>query len=249
MRRSLAYASGYLTPGILVARRVSEVALTLPVAAVVSNSSALTILSIIPEGNSTIASLEPGRAMKRISLLILGLCTTAWASGCCCSYYSRANDWDDSCVQNQPRCKGRGRRNRRADRVNGVNRNDGEDGSNGDGCNCCCDSCCGASGAGTGQPALPSSPPTYDSGAMMQGGCATGNCGQMQTYSGTPFDPSAGWTIQSTTSHPVGNNEPVMAPASSPATPITPSQGQSHGWAPSSAPSPGPVPPPVSYNR
>jgi len=186
--------------------------------------------------------------MIRFSLLILGLCTAAWASGCCCSYHSRACDWDDSCVQNQPRAKGRGKRHRRADRVDGVNRCDGEDGSGGDCCDCCCDSCCGGSGAGAGQSVIPSTPPTYDSGAMMQGGCATGNCGQTQTYSGTPFDPSAGWTIQSTTSHPVGN-EPVMAPASSPATPITPGPGQSQGWGPSSAPSPGPVPPPVSYNR
>ena len=193
--------------------------------------------------------------MKRIALLLLGLCTIAGDWGCCCSYYSRQCEWDDTCVQGQPRARKHGkRRRRRADRVDGVDRCDGDDCSCDDCCDCCCDSWCNATGASTGQPVIPSATPTYDSGAMMQGGCATGNCGTTQTYSGTPFDPSAGWTIQSITSHPVGN-EPVMAPGatpitpSAPATPITPAPAQSQGWVPSSAPSPGPVPPPLSSNR
>jgi len=93
---------------------------------------------------------------------------------------------------------------------------------------------------------------TYDgammNGGSMGGGCASGNCGStQQAYGGMPFDPGSGWTIQSTTTHPVGN-EPTMAPPSTPATPISPPGAQSQGWGPSSAPSPGPVPP-VSYNR
>ena len=87
------------------------------------------------------------------------------------------------------------------------------------------------------------------------GGMAQNFGGMPQNYTGTPFDPNAGWTIQSTTSTPVGN-EPVMAPPSSQGvTPITPVQprAQGQGWAPSVNPSPapasGPVPPPVSYSR
>jgi hypothetical protein len=67
-------------------------------------------------------------------------------------------------------------------------------------------------------------------------------------YNGTPFPPGEGWTLQSTTSHPIGN-EPVPAPGSTP-TPITPIPSRAQGWTnPSSAPVPAPVPPPVSYNR
>jgi hypothetical protein len=97
---------------------------------------------------------------------------------------------------------------------------------------------------------------TYDGGAAMGGGCASGNCGSMTSsgmpmYSGTngmPFPPGEGWTIQSSTSHPIGN-EPVQAPGSA-ATPITPPPSNSQGWTnPSSVPVPAPVPPPVSYNR
>jgi hypothetical protein len=102
----------------------------------------------------------------------------------------------------------------------------------------------------------------------MGGGCASGNCGPtsmstgMPMYSGNgfngtgysatggmPFPPGEGWTLQSTTSRPIGN-EPVAAPGSTP-TPITPIPATSHGWTnpSSSAPNPAPVPPPVSYNR
>lgn len=80
---------------------------------------------------------------------------------------------------------------------------------------------------------------------MMNGGCASGNCGSTQTYGGLPFDPSEGWTVQSVTSHPVGN-EPTPAPASVP-TPAAPVPQKSTGWTPSasSAPSPGPTPPTI----
>jgi hypothetical protein len=202
--------------------------------------------------------------MKRISLLVLGLCATAWASGCCChGYYSRYSECDDTYVQRESRVRGK-HRNRRSDRAEKCNI---EDGGVGGCCDSCCESCCDGSG-GTG-PTLPSSPMTYDNGsamlhgAPMGGGCAAcgtaGNSMPMssgmpqQMYGGMPFDPGQGWTIQSTTSTPAGN-EPVMAPPSTPNTPITPAPARTHGWAPatvtpSSAPSPGPVPPPVSYNR
>jgi hypothetical protein len=191
--------------------------------------------------------------MKRISLLVLGLCATAWASGCCCchGYYSHYSDCDDGVyVQREHRSRRNRHRHAKGERC---------DIDNGDCCGNCCDGCCDGS-VGSG----PSLPMTYD-GAMMNGASMGGctNCGPNQTvsgipqnYAGTPFDPSAGWTIQSTTSTPVGN-EPVMAPPSSSSgvTPITPVQprAQGQGWAPSVNPAPvpssGPVPPPVSYNR
>ena len=201
--------------------------------------------------------------MKRISLLALGLCAT-WASGCCCSYYSRHAQWDDSCAQAQdscveeyrePRRKGR-HKHRRGDKGNRCEVADG-------GCGECCNSCCDGGCSNCGPAGSPSLPMTYDSaGATMGGGCASGNCGTTQQtsnnsgqmYGGMPFDANSGGTIQSTTSHPVGN-EPIMAPPSS-GTPITPAPARSQGWvpasspsaAPSSAPSPGQLPP-VSYNR
>jgi hypothetical protein len=89
---------------------------------------------------------------------------------------------------------------------------------------------------------------TYDGGVSMGGGCAAGNCGSATMSSGMPFPPGEGWTIQSTTSHPIGN-EPHAAPGWSP-TPITPATSNTQGWTnPSSVPVPAPVPPPVSYNR
>ena len=197
--------------------------------------------------------------MKRISLLMLGLWATAWASGCCCchGYYTRYAECDEGYAMREPRVRGRQHRHHRRDKGEKCD----VDGNCGDYMDNCCDPCC--DGSVGGGPALPMSPSTYDnSGAMLpgapSGGCAA--CGTTQSFGGTPlmyggmpFDPGSGWTIQSTTSTPVGN-EPVLAPPSSQAaTPITPAapkiQGQ--GWAPSpsSAPSPGPVPPPVSYNR
>ena len=197
--------------------------------------------------------------MKRISLLLLGLCITAWTEGCCCCqpYYSRYADGDDSCDQAAYRRRGRHRRHR-ADRGDQCAN---DDGYGGDCCDSCCDSCGGQVGS-AGQFAPMSGQMSYDGGmptmggcaggncaqgAMMNGGCASGNCGSAQTYGAMPFDASSGWTIQSTTSHPVGS-EPVPAPPSG-ATPITPAARQTQGWMPSSAPSPGPVPPPVGMNR
>jgi hypothetical protein len=206
--------------------------------------------------------------MKRISLLALALCAT-WASGCCCPYYSRHAYWDDSCVQAQdscpeeyrePRRKGRHKR-RRGDK---GNRCEVADNCGGDCCDSCCGSCCDGGCSSCGPTGSPSLPMTYDgAGSTMGGGCASGNCGMSQTqtpgssgqmYGGMPFDANSGWTVQSTTSHPVGN-EPILAPPSS-GTPITPAPARSQGWVPasspssnpSSAPSPGPVPP-VSYSR
>jgi len=183
--------------------------------------------------------------MKRISLLALWLCTAAFLTGCCHSYYSRCADFDDGCDygHSAKRCKGK--------RCRGERHSRGGD-------DCCCDSCCcdgGANGSG---------PQTYDGASGMQGGgCNNGNCGpggcsngnggttsMPMTYGGMPFNPGDGWTLQSTTSRPVGG-EPVPAP-SAPTAPLVPipattSQG---GWsAPSIVPVPAPVPPPVSYNR
>jgi hypothetical protein len=68
------------------------------------------------------------------------------------------------------------------------------------------------------------------------------------TYGGMPFNPGDGWTIQSTTSHPVG--EPTPAPGASPAPLVPIPATTSQGWtSPSITPSPAPVPPPVGYNR
>lgn len=200
--------------------------------------------------------------MKRISLLVLALWTAVHATGCCHSYYTRCCDRDDSCHAAH---RGRGRhRHSRGDRGNAIDGCDVDGGFCSDGCDCCCD-------AGSyGQPIAPAQPASYSGAVMgsgcaggncaqgammngvpMSGGCASGNCGSMQTYAGTPFDPSAGWTIQSTTSHPA-SSEPVPAPAISPATPITPAPSSpaspSTGWAPSPGSS-APVPPPVSFNR
>ncbi|MGE5192331.1 MAG: hypothetical protein ACM3U2_07485 [Deltaproteobacteria bacterium] len=196
--------------------------------------------------------------MKRISLLVLSLCATAWASGCCCcGYYSRYSDCtDDVCVQSEHRHHGR-HRHRRRDKGERCEIGDG------DCCGNCCDPCCDGS-VGSG-PAIPTAPMTYNGGsAMLNGAPATGGCatcgtaqafgGTVQNYGAMPFDPGSGWTIQSMTSTPVGN-EPVMAPPSSstPGTPITPAPARTQGWAPtinpSSTPSQGTVPPPVSYNR
>ena len=210
--------------------------------------------------------------MKRISLLALGLCAT-WASGCCWPYYcprhaqcddSYAYAQQDSCVEEyrEPRRKGRHKR-RRGDK---GNRCDAADGCCGDCCGDCGSSCCDGGCGNCGSTGSSSFPMSYDgAGSSMGGGCASGNCGnntqvtnspmqQGQMYGGMPFDANSGWTIQSTTSRPVGN-EPIMAPPSS-ATPINPAPARSQGWVPasapssvpSSAPSPGPVPP-VSYNR
>jgi hypothetical protein len=211
--------------------------------------------------------------MRRISLLILGLCTLAWATGCCHSYYSRYHDWDDSCSNGQDRCRGR-HHHRRSDRTARTDRGDSYDDFD-NGCGDCCDSCCDCCAGNSGQPAAPSQPSSYDgstgmtgggcasgncaqgaimNGTPMSGGCASGNCGSSTpTYGGMPFDPADGWTIQSTTTHPVGN-EPVPAPAASGGTPVTPANRAAQGWVPSSgstssAPTPAPVPPPVSYNR
>ena len=183
--------------------------------------------------------------------MLLCLCAAAWTSGCCHSHYSRCGDWDENCESDQPQKRSRSRRCR-ADK---TGRNNGRNNNNCDDCcSDCCNSCCGEAGVPQGQ----SSPPmTYDGGAALGGGCASGNCGSttmsngMPMYSGNsgmPFPPGEGWTIQSTTSHPIGN-EPVQAPGSTP-TPITPSSSASQGWSnPSSVPTPAPVPPPVSYNR
>lgn len=196
--------------------------------------------------------------MKRIVLLFFVLSTAAWATGCCCChpYYSRY-DCDDGYAQRQPRYRGR-LRHQRGDR---GERYDGQDGCYGDGCDSCCNSCCPMSGGA--QIHNSASPMTYEgspmmgtcagscAGGMMNGGCASGNCGEVpQTYGGLPFDPSEGWTVQSVTSHPVGN-EPTPVPGSvpTPATPApsTPVPQRSTGWTPSasSAPVPGPVPPTI----
>lgn len=183
-------------------------------------------------------TLETSRSMKCISLLALWLCAATWASGCCChSYYSRCADFDDGCdyASSGKRCKSRHARGERHGR-----RSKCDD-------DCCCDSCC-CEGGNTGTV-----PQTYDGGPMMQGGgCSSGNCGTTSmpmTYGGMPFNPGDGWTLQSTTSRPVGEPVPAPSASSSPLVPIpaTTSQG---GWsAPSTAPVPAPVPPPVSYNR
>ena len=189
------------------------------------------------------------RQMKRISMMLLCLCAAAWTSGCCHSHYSRYADCDNGCESNQPQKRFRNR-HCRTDRAGRGGRNDTCD----EGCPDCCNSCGGESAAHSGQ----SGPPmTYDGGAAMGGsGCASGNCGTSMSggtpmssgNSGMPFPPGEGWTIQSTTSHPIGN-EPYQAPGSSP-TPITPSHSNSQGWtSPASVPVPAPVPPPVSYNR
>jgi hypothetical protein len=181
--------------------------------------------------------------MKRISLLVLGLCATAWASGCCCwchGYYSRYSDCDDGYAVREGRHHRRHRHRHHDD-------DDDDRCVIGDGN--CCDPCCdGSMGSG---PVMP--------GASMGTGCATCGTAQafggaMPTYGGMPFDPGSGWTIQSTTSTPVGN-EPVQAPPSSstPSTPVTPPAARAQGWAPTinptPTPAPGLVPPPTSYNR
>ncbi len=217
-------------------------------------------------GISRIASLEMSRLMKRISLLVLGLCTVAWTTGCCHSYYSRYHDRDDSCSCDHEHGRGR-HKHRRGDKADKASRQDGygefDDATGGGDC---CDSCCDC-GAGHSQQSATPAAPYMGSGEMMGGGCASGNCGQgatmgggcasgncgssTQNYGGLPFNPADGWTIQSTTTRPVGN-EPVMAPGST-VTPIAPSERAAQGWVPSagssSAPVPAPVPPPVSYNR
>lgn len=186
--------------------------------------------------------------MKRIFLLCLWLCTAAWATGCCHSYYSRYNDCDDGYCCSHPRKHGRNRRCR------------AEKGTRGywdDGCgDCCCDQCCGDGGFGAGMP-VDGAPMMSGAGCAggncaqggMSGGCASGNCATgTPTYGGMPFNPADGWTIQSTTSHPIGN-EPVPAPSSGTPTPVNPPTSSSQGWTtPSSVPA-APVPPPVSYNR
>jgi hypothetical protein len=86
---------------------------------------------------------------------------------------------------------------------------------------------------------------------MVSSGCASGNCGSSTTpmYGGMPFNPGDGWTVQSMTSHPVGN-EPYPVPATSAPTPVNPSTTSSQGWStPSNTPAAAPVPPPVSFNR
>lgn len=204
---------------------------------------------------SRIASLEMSPHMRRIALLVLGLCSMAWASGCCCwchKHYSRCDDGDGYYAEDGRRSKKQMRRAEKLERKRGGrrDRSDDDDGVCGNCCSACCDGGCSMG-----------CPSTFDGGMMGgcasgncgPGGCASGNCGAQQTfggqqtYNGTPFDPNAGWTIQSTTSHPVGN-EPVLAPPSSPGAPTTPTPGRAQGWVPSSAPAPGPVPP-VSYNR
>ena len=190
-----------------------------------------------------IAFLEMSRNMKQISLLVLGLCATTWASGCCwwcCNgYYSRYSDCDDGYVVSEGRHHRRHHRRHRDDDENRCVNGDGN----------CCNSCCCDGMAGA--------PTSGDGGAMMNGGCA--NCGTNQAFGGTaqnyggmPFDPGAGWTVQSMTTSPAGN-EPVLAPPSTPATPVTPGPARAQGWAPTVNPAPTPaqglVPPPMSYNR
>jgi hypothetical protein len=200
---------------------------------------------------SSFVSLETSRSMKRISLLVLWLGTGAFLTGCCHSYYSRCADFDDGCCDaghSAKRCRGK--------RCRGEHRARGGD-------DCCCDSCCGDGGA------MGTSPQTYDGGPAMQGsgcnncgpgGCTGGNGGTSSmpmtyggsmpmTYGGMPFNPGDGWTVQSTTSRPVGG-EPIPAPGST-STPLVPIPATSQGsWsAPSIAPVPAPVPPPVSFNR
>ncbi|MBI3861695.1 MAG: hypothetical protein HY290_07350 [Planctomycetia bacterium] len=177
--------------------------------------------------------------MKRIFLLCLWLCTSACATGCCHSYYSRCNDCDDgyACNHSRKHCR---HKHCRGDRGARGGRMDGCDDCCGD---CCCDQCCDGGFAGQGMP--------VDGSAMMSGpGCAGGNCSSTTpTYSGMPFNPGDGWTIQSTTLQPIGN-EPFPAPAAANPTPVNPPTTSSQGWTtPSSVPNPAPVPPPVSYNR
>ena len=203
--------------------------------------------------------------MMRISLLCLCLCTTAWASGCCHGYYSRNSECDEGFCCNQPRKQPR-HRHCKADRGSRGGRQNGCDYANND---CCGDSCCGDGGYSGGM--------SMDGAPMMQGagcsggncsqgassgGCASGNCGNgngpgngtgmssnAPVYGGMPFNPGDGWTVQSTTSHPVGN-EPFPVPANTVPTPVTPPATSSQGWTtPSSVPNPAPVPPPVSFNR
>ncbi len=181
--------------------------------------------------------------------MLLCLCAAAWTSGCCHSHYSRCGDWDENCESDQPQKRSRSRRCRADKTCRNSGRNNCDDC-----CSDCCNSCCGESGM---QPGQSTPPMTYDGGAAMGGGCASGNCGSTTMSNGTPmysgngnmpFPPGEGWTIQSTTSHPIGN-EPHAVPASTP-TPITPPSSASQGWSnPSSAPNPAPVPPPLSYNR
>lgn len=219
--------------------------------------------------------------MKRISLFLLGLCTIAWTSGCCChSYYSRYSECSESYACNDSGRTGKTKKHKHRHRGK-DGQCEGEEGCSGDGsgddCDNCCNSCCnceGNSGGNVGPQFAPvpagamygnpmpmmASPGCAGGncaqGAMMQGsvpmsgGCASGNCGA-QTYEGTPqtfgslpFDSNSGWTIQSTTTRPVGS-EPVQAPPSSGTpTPVYP-PAQSSSPSNSSAP----VPPPVSYNR
>src|SRR5689334_19814878 len=118
--------------------------------------------------------------MMRISLLCLCLCTVAWASGCCHSYYSRNpacdtaynSECDQQYDSDQPRKHGRSRRCKGDKRSRGS-RQDCYDGSLGD---CCCDQCCDGSYAG--HP-MSGSMPVDGSSMMMPGpGCAGGNCAQ-----------------------------------------------------------------------
>ncbi len=190
--------------------------------------------------------------MKRISLLVLGLCATVWASGCCCchGYYSRYSDCDgDGYVVREGRHHRRHRHRHRDDDDDRCVIGDGN----------CCDPCC--DGSMSSCPAMPGAPMTYDGGSAMMNGTGCATCGTAQAFGGAtasdggmPFDPGSGWTIQSTTTTPAGN-EPVQAPPSSsvPSTPISPPASRAQGWAPTISPAPTPapglVPPPVSYNR
>ncbi len=185
--------------------------------------------------------------MKRISLLCLCLCAAISATGCCHSYYSRNSECDGGYCCNQGRKQPRNRRCR-ADKANR--------GCNQDCCDGGCDQCCGEGGCSGGMSADGSQMTTPGQG------CASGNCGtSMPTgmptgmssgtpmYSNMPFNPGDGWTVQSTTSQPVGN-EPYPAPATTVPTPVNPPTTSSQGWTqPSSVPNPAPVPPPVSFNR
>src|SRR5262245_26045358 len=141
--------------------------------------------------------------MKRILLLALGL-SSLWSSGCCW-YYSRHARWDDcyvgeeACVEEyrEPRHKHRHKRRRDRNRC---------DDCGSDCCGGCCGSCCGSCDGGCGTCGVSGCNGCnmgFDGGASPMGGCASGNCGNVQTtnssgqmYGGMPFDANSGWTIQ-----------------------------------------------------
>jgi hypothetical protein len=206
--------------------------------------------------------------MKRIVLIVMGLCAASWTTGCChpCHSYSNCVDscqpWygsDDGgdCHKHRHRLSKKLKRSKDCDS-----------------CSDCCDDCsmqCCDNMQGVSPSAVAPAGQFMgaDGGAMMGDGCqqciggnttmmpgngqaGCANCGTQtygtQSFNGVPFDPMAGWTIQPSPGTST-SNEPTPAPpadGNGTMTPV-PSRGQTAPINPGVAP---PVPtPPASARR